>query len=125
MTHEIWIKMTENEQRIKVAELVGWTEVETIKAKGGWDPDIIGLPPWLKKHPECPPIQSLWKKEIPNYIKDLNAMHEAVNKLSDANYNRFCDVLWNLCDGASGKTGAINATAEQRAKAFVLTLEDI
>ena len=49
-------------------------------------------------------------------------MHEIECGMTKVEYDKYCDILWNMCMGASGKGGAINSTARQRAEAFVLTM---
>ena len=57
--------------------------------------------------------------EPPNYLNDLNAMHEAEKAMSVDDRNRYIDTLgityhdsWNFC----------TATAAQRAEAFLRTI---
>jgi len=64
-----------------------------------------------------------------NYVEDLNAMHEVIETvlISDATHdqhNEFCSALSRICK-EDGKIwySTINATAEQRAEAFVKTME--
>jgi hypothetical protein len=109
MTHEKWIALTPEQRRTKVAELCGWKSF----------PLSDGCPDYWEKGEDV----RINGRYLPDYLHDLNAMREAVNTLTDAQYNTFCDLLWNFCGGASGKAGAINASAAQRAEAFVLTLE--
>ena len=52
----------------------------------------------------------------PDYLNDLNAMHEAQRRLSDAQWDNDCDLL-----GGSLLICA-HATATQRAEAFLKTL---
>ena len=99
-------KMSDEELRIKVAELRGWNGV--IRS-GSW---IIG---WTDKPSE--------EREIPDFSQDLNAMYEVEKDMTEKEYNKYCDMLWNMCHGASGKSGAIHASARQRAEAFVMAME--
>jgi hypothetical protein len=54
----------------------------------------------------------------PDYTNDLNAMHEAESHLDDFD-------LWMIYEGHLRKNGSefVNATAAQRAKAFLKTLD--
>ncbi len=70
-------------------------------------------------------------KPLPDYLSDLNAMHEAEKALQDPAGNTFCSTWWNyrsnlidICDRDLGDQGAehLNATAAQRAEAFLRTL---
>lgn len=56
-------------------------------------------------------------EEVPDYLNDLNAMHEAEKILNDAH-------LWNRYRGwlLTWMTEPICATAAQRAEAFLRTL---
>lgn len=53
--------------------------------------------------------------KLPDYLNDLNAMHEAEKKLTT-------DELWDYCDLLDGLNGGHIATAAQRAEAFLRTL---
>jgi hypothetical protein len=120
MNHEKWIKLSEEEQGDKVAELLGWRFVEGLDCPSlSFSGARCCADCWVDPdgNAGCGDIIR------PDYLNDLNAMHEAVNSLTDVQYDCFCDILWNMCGGASGKHGAINATAAQRAEAFVLTME--
>jgi len=116
MTRKEWKQLTPEEKIIKVAECAGW------ECGPKEDIRIIGLGIIAAKnkcwHPKNE--KDCWQDNPPDFLNDLNAIHKAVNSLPEATYNLFCDVLWSLCGGASGLTGAINATAEQRSEAFVL-----
>ena len=54
----------------------------------------------------------------PYYLNDLNAMHEAVCHLDDKQRRWFCNHIVEL----TGTFEAINATAAQRAEAFLRTI---
>lgn len=62
---------------------------------------------------------------IPDYCGDLNAIWSAVKCLSIKQNARFCTELWNMCDGASGPDGAINANADLRVTAFLRAIGKI
>jgi hypothetical protein len=94
--------MTPEQQRIAIAESCGW--------KTGYrDPEA-----W---HP------------LPDYLNDLNAMHEAEQVLFPVKVHdlhgpdlvkEYGAILQHLCCGHPG--GAIRATASQRAEAFLRTI---
>ena len=101
--------MTPEAQRIAIAEACGWTDVHLQD-----DGHLYGKPP--KEHYYSP--------NVPSYLSDLNAMHEAEKVLTD-------DQLWMYRRKLSclfadhtddGYLKAIFATAAQRAEAFGLTL---
>lgn len=95
--------MTPEAQRIAIAEACGWTHIKnfhTMKIKGMW----LGYPP------VNPIINN--PNEIPDYLNDLNAMHEAEKVIfeKDAIWSRYCEDLF------------IHSTASQRAEEFLKTL---
>jgi len=104
--------MTDEELRIKVSELCGWTELDTESEYIGFS----GKPP--KSYGDYDSL------ELPNYTTDLNAMHEAVMALDETMRLKFCMVLMDIVGGGAS-FNEINATARQRAEAFVLTMEDV
>ena len=59
-------------------------------------------------------------RDCPDYLNDLNAMHEAEKTLGQALYCRYID---KLCDQAiKGNNCMYFATAAQRAEAFLRTI---
>ena len=95
--------MNPKQQRIAIAEACGWTlfTPDTIqytaqRSDGKWD-------------------------LIPDYLNDLNAMHEAEKVLMD-----YCDGWEDYCHKIKRhfvtSDGAIRATAAQRAEAFLRTI---
>ena len=68
MTRDDWKKMTPDERRIKIAELCGWTEIKSTNGV------IIGIDP--------DPIERDYRNRIPDYLNDLNAIHEIVTPLT-------------------------------------------
>ena len=102
--------MKEEAQRIAIAEACGWR------------PDSRGLG-WLSP-------QGCYDPE-PDYLNDLNAMHEAEKVLSPANQPARGESQWSEYLGWLGfcgenKTrevyGCVTATAAQRAEAFLRTI---
>jgi hypothetical protein len=107
-------KLSDEEKRVKVAELCGWKHRDN------------GFPThedWIWTHPvmEC---ANRWY-DVPAYLHDLNAMHEAEMLLDGNERGRKCS-LATLYSGILGIICCdpipIHATAAQRAKAFVLTM---
>ena len=92
--------MTPEQQRIAIAEACGWTDTQIIDGKYG-------------------------QTDVPNYLNDLNAMHEAEKIIPrqlfhvdywQKGYGRFQQIL-------SGLTiTPYSATASQRAEAFLRTI---
>ena len=106
--------MTEKEINIVIAEACGWI----------WHGDAS----WTKD-----PNNFYWKKDLnyrtlPDYLNDLNAMHDAERLLDDDQWLEYMlnlqDVLqrdpyrgkWIVCQDN------MHSTAAQRAKAFVITI---
>jgi len=113
-------KLSDEEIRIKVAELCGWHSVEIRPYVDTKNP--LGVEKG----------QAIWPhtlKRIPNYPQDLNAMHEAEKLLPEDMDTRclYADFLTFTTDGiwrdAKRRFECATATARQRAEAFALTME--
>jgi hypothetical protein len=117
--------MTNEEINIAIAEACGWTDcvlVESIKLSKGFPP------------PNNPPSYGTYENgmaQLPNYCNDLNAMHEAVIEIfQDASmqldYSRtlifVIKKLSPICKRFFSDFDLANATARQRAEAFLKTL---
>jgi len=98
--------MTPENQRIAIAEACGWYDL--VKQ----DVSLFG-----KLEPES---QKTFELDVPDYLDDLNAMHEAEKTLGDPQlWEEYGDNL----ERAMGEVGWIyHATASQRAEAFLRTL---
>jgi hypothetical protein len=84
--------VNQEEQRIAIAEACGW--------KTGYrDPEA-----W---HP------------LPDYLNDLNAMHDAEKVLNEKQEDIMNSTLWDIMDG---RKYLWHATASQRAEAFLRTI---
>lgn len=93
--------MNKEQQRIKIAEACGY---------GGYIPlrNSLGKPNSL----------------LPDYLNDLNAMHEAEKVLSERNHFLYASILAKLCGDVvnNNRTWYHLSTARQRAEAFLRTL---
>lgn len=107
---------TEQEQRIAIGKLCGWTFITQ-----GDRP--YGLSPNDKT--------AMRESILPDYLNDLNAMHEAENILTDDEdgplgntISRYRFFLNQILDVKTGKDGwrVINASAAQKAEAFLRAL---
>jgi hypothetical protein len=99
MTHEKWIALTPEQQRIKVADLSdGWQECTETQAQDAWAESdtpiqyLFGTPrKWItidrKARMSWSPL--LRYRKSPDYLHDLNAIHEVEEKAF------FSDVLWH------------------------------
>lgn len=121
-------KMTPEEQQIAIAQACGW-ELRWQNCGGA---------PLLDQKPEghCWEVwtdPSGWGLDnnfdpirSPDYLNDLNAMHEAEKILTDSQWDEYEQQLRIVCGGCSYYEGAgkelIHATAAQRAEAFLKTL---
>jgi len=120
MTREQWAKLTPEEQRIKVAELCGWSDIWYSHEQG----QPFGLTGYYKE-------TKLYRRLVPHYLNDLNAMHEAEKLLfTEAGTEHleyeFADWLGEIVpDKPTDITHwMVHATAAQRAEAFVLTMDE-
>lgn len=109
--------MTPDEQKIAVAEAVGWTNIGFSGLYDGWH----GLRP-NGKYEE----RSDWSY-LPDYDDDLNAMHEAEKHLlrvqvADYARNLRQVTLRDALDGTEYYWRIIHATAAQRCEAFLKTI---
>jgi len=126
MTSKEYDNLTDELKRIKVAELDGW--IISVKAPIGLD----GRYPWLhpKGDPENPERYYLayGNHNLPDYLNDLNACHELMVLVLEGDqfgnyYRHLTDTLHEK--GICSSTWQIhNTTAEQRCKAFVLTMTE-
>lgn len=99
-------ELTCEEKRIHIAELCGWGKRIAI----------------YREQPET----RNWVNRIPDYLGDLNAMHEAERTEIRRGVDRSLRYIENLCRITAGNPNAhingIFASADDRANAFLLTL---
>jgi hypothetical protein len=109
--------MKEEKQRIAIAEACGYKQQPT--------PD--GLVEWLGPNPDRCYIGRFRPDTIPSampdYLNDLNAMHEAEKVLQQhmAKWWNYTSQL-AAANSALGTGGEAHATAKQRAEAFLRTI---
>lgn len=141
MTHEQWIKLSPEEQRIKVAELCGWQEVRYGCDSGSYRGVVGTRPGWpigknymeeLRKRPSGDFLwaHNAYNQMTPDYLNDLNAMHEAESIIGVGQISRYMRLLADRdkitdSDIKRDDWAAVHATAAQRAEAFVLTMERV
>ena len=90
------------DQRFAIAESVGWRHREG----GMWyHPDSSTVPETL----------------IPDYLNDLNAMHEVERNLDNNKYETYEDML-DILVRRTGVNRLTSATAAQRAEAYLRTI---
>jgi hypothetical protein len=112
--------MTNEQQRIAIAEACGWNCLGMVTLVG------VGTP-YLWQHLDG---RTIMHDHLPDYPNDLNAMHESVEGLSERQkqqYEVYLEeiVCGNVCQAQwpMGRLAKVsNATAAQRAEAFLRTL---
>lgn len=131
--------MKPEEQRIAIAEACGWKpddDGDGTGWKGSWiHQRLIGMKPTFRGGKV---VSYLIEQTVPDYLNDLNAMHEAEKVLTTrAQISQYVWELERLTNwkadyivGSDGKQYlcpasyfcCVNATATQRAEAFLRTL---
>ncbi len=115
--------MTPEAQRIAIAEACGW---KNCAVSAEWFGNVIGHPPsgWSGTMRD----ERLDLAEPPDYLTDLNAMHEAEKVLTSEKWTEYWHHLFDINRKYQGSISApsvlymINSTAAQRAEAFLRTL---
>jgi alpha-N-acetylglucosamine transferase len=108
--------MNKAKQRIAIAEGLGWEVINDTLCH--ITPDKDGLP------------QVAWIARFPDYLNDLNAMHEAEKVLTYKQsfiYTNHLEALTQTTTGLGGTSigrtfQTIGSTAAQRAEAFLRTI---
>ena len=118
--------MTPEKQRIAIAEACGWNSIREQDYDHGYSGnDVCQM--WMGLNPDSDEFE-----QLPDYLTDLNAMHEAEKVLSPATQPARGESQWSEYLGWLGycgknKThvvyGCVTATAAQRAEAFLRTIE--
>jgi len=105
-----WMRLLSDDSAIQKRSLVMPEEIESLRAKGLSEAD--GTEDMCQIH---------W---VPNYASDLNAMHEAVSSLDEMQKAVYRNILIGMCEGMNRRNwSAIDATARERAEAFVMAGE--
>lgn len=118
--------MNANAQRIAIAEACGWTSEYAYVPK--WNAELNnyeGCYETIKTRVFRRKEKCVFTEDLPDYLSDLNAMHEAERVLSrGVGYHQPCGFglyktsLAEVCD----EQHPIDATAAQRAEAFLRTI---
>jgi len=98
--------MSEEEQRIAIAEACGWTKTWAEKGTGQME---------FHSHPV----------PLPDYLNDLNAMHEVEKILTNKQREKYIDTLLDADDNRIPYDECwffLHTTAAQRAEAFLKTI---
>jgi len=96
--------MKPEQQRIAIAEACGWADCQ-----------IIGNTRWFGIPPEQANTGDNFRL-IPDYLADLNAMHEAVIGLNDAQFHTYTLILNNI--GWAAYPGQYDADYKKRLRVF-------
>jgi len=108
--------MNKDKQRIAIAEACGWIYQGTPEMK------LVAFGCWTR------PNGNSWQLEQPpDYLSDLNAMHEAEKVLTDEKWPVYRDELRTVILGPVRSVSQwckadLHATAEEKAAAFLRTL---
>lgn len=108
--------MNPEAQRIAVAEACGWKIADRVHP----DIKLQAYLCWIR-----PGNEEWQEEELPDYLNDLNAMHDAVTSLDQSQKNYFVNILDDLIETEKQPERDFawcNATAAQRAEAFLRTL---
>jgi hypothetical protein len=97
--------MTNEAQRIAIAKACGWKEFQQSSGT------VIHLYGWKTDD------EDEQAERVPDYLNDLNAMHEAEKVLSYEQQDRMARLI-----GRHDTWTLLHATAAQRAEAFLRTL---
>ena len=122
--------MNKEKQRISIAEFCDFKELTGDPWRGGaW------MSPRFKsiRHFMLNGEPAIHKDALPDYLNDLNAMHEAVCRLSDTDLDIYAKHLCKImlrtvevpeCEHTATRLliGALKATAEQQAEALLKTI---
>lgn len=111
--------MKREEQRIAIAEALGFQRLlgDPWKMLG----ELAWMPPaWTIRQFIMHGEPAVYLRGLPDYLNDLNAMHEAEKVLLDRQDWSGCDYEQALKDMTS--SWCWHATAAQRAEAFLKTL---
>ena len=99
--------MKDQDKNLAVAKFHGWEEIRHNPKTDLW----YGKPPKYAAHP--------WDVVIPDYGKDLNAMHQVELKLTIHQQNIMNDTLWDMM---SGSRYLWMASASEHREALLRTL---
>ena len=111
--------MKPEQQRIAIAEACGWKNVDAGAGR------VWGF---TTRH-KGTPSESDVCVDIPDYLNDLNAMHEAEKVLTKANWGGYAAHLFRITDAHNHGISPNHhwlavafSTASQRAEAFLRTI---
>src|SRR3990172_2024558 len=98
--------MTPESQRIAIAEACGWLKMIPMGKEVYYDPEG----------------GHVFRNELPDYINDLNAMHETEKTMDDAQFDSYSRILHSMLFRGRAGRDVMCATGSQRAEAFLKAL---
>jgi hypothetical protein len=106
--------MNKEKQKIAIAEACGWSNLQDSDYKPFGKAQLVGRHPGGSE-------QNLLR--VPDYLNDLNAMHEAetCEAIQRVGYAKYIECLAIAC-GTERLGALVFATAAQRAEAFLRTI---
>jgi hypothetical protein len=115
--------MTPEQQLIAIAEACGWTSIQ--QGNNSQGARLLGVSPANKGRTS---YDGLILHELPDYLNDLNAMHEAEKILTDQQQATYAFLLHKnstriIRDYLGRDFDCIHTTASQRAEAFLKTID--
>ena len=133
MTHEQWKNLTDHGKNSRIATLIGGVFKPCECSECMKDPDIMednnNFSRVKRWHWSDGSITDDW--DLPDYIHDLNAMHKAEKtippeKIIDymANMSKLLPITEDRGNSQKPEGWLWHMTAEQRAEAFVITMEE-
>lgn len=116
--------MTPEAQRIAIATYLGWTPDDDGAGTGEWCTVPTALQGvCIYGHKPMPGSPGhFMEAAVPDYLNDLNAMHEAEKGLPLELRTRYITTLFGITNITGPYWTAVHATAAQRAEAFLRTL---
>lgn len=118
--------MKPTDQQLAIAIACGWTDLGTTCGN-----ILAGTPNKPAGFAGCC-IDGQWYTIVPDYLNDLNAMHLAEQVLTNEQAVKMGELLWEAASYSNGQRNHAsrdeqsrayrNATAAQRAEAFLRTL---
>ena len=115
MTSEEYDALTEEEKQIKVAICNNWSVLKRTSDGVKMMHEPTGKIGYITDRLDE-------NRKVPDYLNDLNAMHEAEKLLEGDDRLEYIDYLTPMSSNDFERRTGCFATAAQRAKAFVLTM---
>jgi len=112
-----WNNLTDREKRIKVSECCTWRHILDSAGEHFIKPNET-IKQYILRGDRS------FLHDLPDYLNDLNAMHEAEKTLNIVQQVVFHRNLAMICDNETVDWGTTHAPPAKRAEAFAKTVED-